>query len=147
MNKDKLALTNYMRVTKDSKGGHYRKPSMFFSVSSQSKAVDQAVDYVNFFVKNPDAALLLGVERGIPESKAMREVVAAKLDAVGKIPLEYVAGLGDLAGKLPPPPPAGAGEGELTLRNISEQVAFAQLTPADGGKQLVDEITRILARG
>lgn len=147
MNKDKLTLANHMRVTKDSKGGHYRKPSMFFSVSAQSKVVDQAVDYVNFFVTNPDAALALGVERGIPESAAMREVVAAKLDAVGKVPLEYVSGLGDLAGKLPPPPPAGAGEGELTLRNISEQVGFGQLTAADGAKQLVDELTRILARG
>ncbi|RDJ16969.1 ABC transporter substrate-binding protein [Rhizobium grahamii] len=147
MNKDKLALTNYMRVAKDSKGGHYRKPSMFFSVSSQSKVLDQAVDYVNFFVNNPDAATLLGVERGIPESAAMRDVVAGKLDDVGKIPLEYVAGLGELAGKLPPPPPSGAGEGELTLRNIAEQVAFGQVAPADGGKQLVDEITRILARG
>lgn len=147
MSKDKLALTNYMRIAKDSKGGHYRKPSMFFSVSAQSKALEQAVDYVNFFVTNPEAAALLDVERGIPESKAMRDVVATKLDAVGKIPLEYVGGLGDLAGKLPPPPPSGAGEGEQALRNISEQVGFAQMTPADGGKQLVDEITRILARG
>lgn len=147
MNKDKLSLTNYMRVTKDTKGGHYRKPSMFFSVSSQSKSIDQAVDYVNFFVKDPTAAEALGVERGIPESKAMRDAVAATLDDVSKKPLEYVGGLGDLAGPLPPPPPSGAGEGELTLRSISEQVGFGQLTPADGGKQLVDEITRILARG
>jgi multiple sugar transport system substrate-binding protein len=136
-----------MRVKADSKGGHYRKPSMFFSVSAQSKAVDLAVDYVNFFVKDPEAALLLDVERGIPESSAMREVVAAKLDENGKVALAYVSGLGELAGKLPPPPPAGAGEGELTLRNIAEQVAFGQVSPSDGGKQLVDEITQILARG
>jgi multiple sugar transport system substrate-binding protein len=146
-NKDKLTLNNYMRITPESKGGHYRKPSMFFSVSAQSKVLDQAVDYVNFFVKNPDAAVVLDVERGIPESKAMRDIVATKLDAVGKIPLEYVGGLGDLAGPLPPPPPTGAGEGQVVLRTISEQVAFGQLTPADGGKQLVDEITRLLARG
>lgn len=147
MVKDKLMLSNYLRIKPDSKGGHYRKPSMFFSVSAQSKVIDQAVDYVNFFVKNPDAAKILDVERGIPESKAMREVVAGKLDETGKIPLEYVAGLGDLAGPLPPPPPTGAGEGQVVLRTISEQVAFGQLTPADAGKQLVDEITRILARG
>lgn len=146
-NKDKLTLSNYMLITKESKGGHYRKPSMFFSVSAQSKVIDQAVDYVNFFVKDPDAALVLDVERGIPESKAMRDIVATKLDASGKIPLEYVGGLGDLAGPLPPPPPSGAGEGQVVLRTISEQVAFGQLTPADAGKQLVDEITRLLARG
>lgn len=147
MVKDKLMLSNYMRITPDSKGGHYRKPSMFFSVSAQSKAIDQAVDYVNFFVKNPDAAKILDVERGIPESKAMRDVVAGTLDETGKVPLEYVGGLGDLAGPLPPPPPTGAGEGQVVLRTISEQVAFGQLKPADAGKQLVDEITRLLARG
>lgn len=147
VSKDKLALTNYPLIKSDSKGGHYRKPSMFFSVSAQSKSLEQAVDYVNFFVTNPDAAVALDVERGIPESKAMRDVVAAKLNATGKIPLDYVAGLGDLAGKLPPPPPSGAGEGQTVLRTASEQVAFGQLKPADGGKQIVDEITRLLARG
>ncbi|MDR7143906.1 ABC transporter substrate-binding protein [Rhizobium sp. BE258] len=145
--KDKLTLSNYPRVTADSKGGHYRKPSMFFSVSAQSKVLDQAVDYVNFFVMNPDAAKVLDVERGIPESKSMRDVVAGTLDDVGKIPLNYVANLGDLAGPLPPPPPTGAGEGQTVLRQLAEQVAFGQVTPADAGKQLVDEITRVLARG
>jgi multiple sugar transport system substrate-binding protein len=120
---------------------------MFFSVSAQSKILDQAVDYVNFFVRNPDAAKVLDVERGIPESKAMRDVVAGTLDEVGKIPLNYVANLGELAGPLPPPPPTGAGEGQTVLRQLSEQVAFGQLKPADAGKQLVDEITRVLARG
>jgi len=145
--KDKLTLSNYPLIKADSKGGHYRKPSMFFSVSAQSKALDQAVDYVNFFVKNPDAAKVLDVERGIPESKAMRDVVAGMLDDTGKIPLNYVANLGDLAGPLPPPPPSGAGEGQTVLRQLAEQVAFGQVTPADAGKQLVDEITRLLARG
>ncbi|MFB2605768.1 ABC transporter ATP-binding protein, partial [Rhizobium phaseoli] len=56
-------------------------------------------------------------------------------------------GLGDLAGPLPPPPPTGAGESTLILRNIAEQIAFGQISPADGGKQLVDGITQILARG
>lgn len=145
--KDKLTLSNYPRIKADSKGGHYRKPSMFFSVSAQSKVLDQAVDYVNFFVMNPDAAKVLDVERGIPESKSMRDVVAGTLDDVGKIPLNYVANLGDLAGPLPPPPPTGAGEGQTVLRQLAEQVAFGQVTPADAGKQLVDEITRVLARG
>jgi multiple sugar transport system substrate-binding protein len=145
--KDKLTLSNYPLIKADAKGGHYRKPSMFFSVSAQSKVLDQAVDYVNFFVKNPDAAKLLDVERGIPESKAMRDVVAGTLDDVGKIPLNYVANLGDLAGPLPPPPPTGAGEGQTVLRQLAEQVGFGQMTPADAGKQLVDEITRVLARG
>ena len=37
--KDKLTLNNYPLIKADSKGGHYRKPSMFFSVSAQSKAL------------------------------------------------------------------------------------------------------------
>ncbi|MFP3675424.1 hypothetical protein SB724_21655, partial [Bacillus sp. SIMBA_031] len=53
----------------------------------------------------------------------------------GKIPLNYVANLGDLAGPLPPPPPTGAGEGQTVLRQRAEQVAFAALpsaTPSPG---------------
>ena len=147
INKDKLGLTNHPRIAADSKGGHYRKPSMFFSVSAQSKAIDQAVAYINFFIKDPEAALVLGVERGIPESAATREVIASKLDAQGKVALDYVTGLGDLAGALPPPPPAGAGEAELALRNVAEQVGFGQLSAADGGKLLAEEISRIVSRG
>lgn len=37
INKDKLALRNHPLIGKDAKGGHYRKPSMFFSVSAQTK--------------------------------------------------------------------------------------------------------------
>jgi multiple sugar transport system substrate-binding protein len=35
----------------------------------------------------------------------------------------------------------------VVLRTIAEQVAFGQLSPSDGGKQLVDEISRLLAKG
>ena len=140
--KDKLALTNYMRIKPDSKGGHYRKPSMFFSVSAQSKVMDQAVDYVELLRQEPGSRDVLDVERGIPESKAMREVVATKLDETGKIPLDLCQR------SWRPRRPAAAAAADRRRRRPGGSPhdlragGFGQLSPSDAGKQLVDEITR-----
>lgn len=147
INKDKLALRSHPLIDKDAKGGHYRKPSMFFSVSAQTKDPELAAKYVNFFVKDPEAAEILGVERGVPESAAVRGKLASTLDELGRAMLDYVSGLGALAGDLPPPPPSGAGEAEFALRNVAEQVGFGQLDAKQGGETLVNEVSQILARG
>ncbi|MEJ6846456.1 ABC transporter substrate-binding protein [Sinorhizobium fredii] len=147
INKDKLALSNHPLIGKDAKGGHYRKPSMFFSVSAQTKDPELGAKYINFFVTDPKAAEILGVERGVPESAAVREKLAPTLDELGRSALDYVSGLGPLAGPLPPPPPSGAGEAELALRTVAEQVGFGQLDVNQGGETLVNEVTQILSRG
>ncbi|MDX0430613.1 extracellular solute-binding protein [Sinorhizobium medicae] len=147
VSKDKLALRSHPLISKDSKGGHYRKPSMFFSVAAQTKDPELGAKYVNFFVKDPKAAEILGVERGVPESSAVREALAPTLDELGRAMLDYVSGLGPLAGELPPPPPSGAGEAEFALRNVAEQVGFGQLDAKQGGETLVNEVSQILARG
>jgi len=147
INKDKIVLKSHALISKDAKGGHYRKPSMFFSVSAKSSDPEFGAKYVNFFVKDPEAAKILGVERGVPESASVREALAPSLDELGRAALDYVSGLGALAGDLPPPPPSGAGEAELALRSVAEQVAFGQLDAKQGGEALVNEVTQILSRG
>ena len=147
VNKDPLTLSNFPRLGAEGKGGHYRKPSMFFSVGAKSANQEAAAKFISFFVNDPEAAKILGVERGVPESSKVREALTPTLDELGQAAVNYVAGLGDLAGPLPPPPPAGAGEGELALRRVSEEVAFGGKSPADGGTALVAEITDILGRG
>ena len=60
--------------------------------------------------------------------------------------IEYIEGLGDLAGPLPPPPPAGAGEIAFALKRLNEEVGFGT-PPEAGAEALVSEATAILARG
>jgi len=144
---DKLDMVGYPRLAPGVGGGHYRKPSMFFSVAGSSANKEAAADFLNFFISDPEAVKALGVERGIPCVTAAREVVAPTLDEGSQIALNFVANLGDLLGPLPPPPPAAAGEIDISLlRTLSQEVGFGARSPEDAGPYFVTEATAILER-
>jgi len=144
---DKLTISSYPRIAAGVGGGHYRKPSMFFSVGGSSANKEAAAAYLNFFVNDPEAGKVLGVERGIPCSAAVRDTVAPMLSEQDQIALNFVANLGDLLGPLPPPPPAAAGEIDVSLlRVLSQEVGFGARTAEDAGKFFVTEAAAILAR-
>ena len=144
---DKLGMVGFPRVAAGVGGGHYRKPSMFFSVGASSANKEASADFLNFFISNPDAAKILGVERGIPCLPSTRDVVAPTLDEQSQVALNFVSNLGDLLGALPPPPPASAGEIDSSLiRTIGQEVGFGAKTPEEGARDLITGATDILSR-
>lgn len=144
---DRLSLIGYPRLAKGVGGGHYRKPSQLFAVSSNSPNKEAAADFINFFISNPDAAKILGVERGVPCLAATRDIVAPTLSQENRAAVDFVSNLGDLLGALPPPPPSSSGEIELSLLpTLSQEVAFGVRTPEDAGRYFVSEASAILER-
>ena len=144
---DRLDMVGYPRIAEGVGGGHYRKPSMFFSVATSSANQEAAADFLNFFVSDAEAAKILGVERGIPCLPGTRDIVAPTLDEATQIALNFVANLGDLLGPLPPPPPAAAGEVDSSLiRTLGQEVGFGAKSPEQAGAELVSGATAILTR-
>ncbi|SEP61385.1 carbohydrate ABC transporter substrate-binding protein, CUT1 family [Devosia sp. YR412] len=144
---DKLDMCGYPRLEAGSGGGHYRKPSMFFSIAGSSASKEAATEFVSYFVNDVEAGKILGVERGIPCSATVRDAVAPTLDEANQIALNFVANLGDLLGALPPPPPAAAGEIDISLlRTLSQEVGFGARSAEDAGAYFVTEATAILDR-
>jgi multiple sugar transport system substrate-binding protein len=147
VNPDKLGMTNYPRIAAGVGGGHYRKPSQFWSMAATSGQKEAAADFISFFVNDLEAGKVLQVERGIPCSAAVREAVTPLLDEQNQVALNFVSSLGDLLGPLPASPPAAAGEIDQSLLDVlADEVAFGQRTPEDAGKFFVEEATAILAR-
>jgi len=146
VNQDKLTMINYPRAKPGSGGGHYRKPSMFFSLGAGSQQMAEGAKFIDFFIRDPEAGKILGVERGIPCSAAQREAIAPTLDPQSQIALDYVSNLGDLLGPLPPSPPAAAGEVSVAFKTKSQEVAFGQQSPQDAGAAFFQQATEILAR-
>jgi multiple sugar transport system substrate-binding protein len=147
LNKSKLGMRMYPGGGSGAKPGQYLKPSMLFSVSARAKQPEAAVKVVDFYVRDVEAGKLLGVERGVPASAAVRTAIEPTLDALGQEMARYVSFVTDKVGPLPPPPPSGAGEIQNVLRKVNEQIGFGRLTVADGAKQLIAEAQAILARG
>jgi len=144
---ERLDMVGFPRIAPGVGGGHYRKPSMFFSVGGSTANQAAAEDFLNFFVSDAEAAKILGVERGIPCLPGTRDVVAPTLDTANQIALNFVANLGDLLGPLPPPPPAAAGEVDSSLiRTLGQEVGFGAKTPEQAGAELVSGAAAILSR-
>lgn len=146
VNKDPLTMIHYPRYKPGAGGGHYRKPSMFFSLGATSQKLVDGAKFIDFFVSDPEATKALGVERGIPCKASTRANIEPTLDAQSQIALNFVSNLGDLLGALPPSPPANAGEVNKALKTKSQEVAFGGQSPQDAGPAFFKEVTEILAR-
>jgi multiple sugar transport system substrate-binding protein len=147
LSKTKLRMTMQPSGGPGAKPGQYMKPSMLWSISARSQNAEEAVRVANYYVTDPEAGKVLGVERGVPASKALRDVVAPTLDELSRAMLDYISFVTNKVGDLPPSPPKGAGEINFLLKRINEQVGFDQSTPAEGAKQFVDEANSIIDRG
>jgi len=144
---EKLGMNGFPRESAGSTGGHYRKPSMFFSVGGSSAQKEKAAEFLNFFISDPEAAKVLGVERGIPCLPATREAIAPTLDEQSQVALNFVSNLGDLLGALPPPPPPSAGEIDSSLiRTLGQEVGFGAKSAEQAGRDLVSGANDILSR-
>lgn len=141
----KLGITAFP-VTAGGKPGHYYKPSQMLSIAAGSKLPDTAVALANFLVMDPRAVKILGVDRGVPASPAMRQILIPSLDEISQTTVRYIEELAPLIGPLPPTPPQGAGEVAITLQSISHEVGFGMKTPKSGAAQLVKSASAILAR-
>ncbi|MFK0386526.1 ABC transporter substrate-binding protein [Agrobacterium sp. NPDC090273] len=146
LNKSKLAMTSYPKVSKDAPSGHYLKPSMLISVANGSAGIEQAIGFINFLVAEPQGIDILGVERGVPASESMRNQLTAKLDDVSKSMVEYIAEITPGVGNLPPAPPPGAGEFAFVLKRTAEEVGFGKISPEQGGDKLVKESETVIKR-
>jgi multiple sugar transport system substrate-binding protein len=144
---NRLGITMLPSAGAGAKSGHYYRPALIWSVASTSRNAEIAADFVAFFVTDPEAGRVLGVERGVPISPSIRETVLPLLNDVEKATVEYVNLLADKVSAYPPPPPRGAAEFDRNvLRRIADLVAFGTVSVADGARQLVDDGNAVLAR-
>ncbi len=148
------ALGNYQAATTDDLGliefpgaaetkALWSAPSQFYTVNKDSKNPEAAVKFIDFLVNDPDAAKILGSNRGASASSTARASGASdKNDA--KI-LAYMNAAGPHSSKETAHLPNDT-EFNSTLYLIYQKVAFGQLTPAQGGQQIQDLISRMIKK-
>lgn len=127
--------------------GHYLKPSMLAAVASDSIDVDRAVDLVRFLVTDPEAAVISGLERGVPASSIQREALKPSLSDVDLRQLKFIDEVSANPAPLPPPPPRGSQDVTTLLQKVADSIAAQKVSPLDGGKQFHTEAQEILRRG
>ncbi|HEX8046686.1 ABC transporter substrate-binding protein [Rhizobium sp.] len=145
--KSKLAVTMLPREKKDGPSGHYYRPALIWSIGASSKNGEAAAKFINFFVNDPDAGKILGVERGVPMSPAVRAAILPTLNPVEQQTVKYVELLKDQVGTYPSPAPLGSQEfDQNVMRPVADQLAFGKITVAEAAQKLVEEGTLKLKR-
>ncbi|MDC7230995.1 MAG: extracellular solute-binding protein [Sphaerochaetaceae bacterium] len=119
----------------------WQAPSQFYTVNKDSKNPEETVKFINFLVNDPDAALILGSNRGASASATARAAGAAT-PADQKV-LDYMQVAGPHSSAETDHVPNDT-EFNSTLFLIYQRVAFGEITPAEGGKQIRDLLVRLI---
>ncbi|SLM18053.1 Extracellular solute-binding protein family 1 [uncultured spirochete] len=121
----------------------WQAPSQFYTVNKYSKNPELAVKFINFLVNSPEAAKVLGNDRGASASSTAR--AAGSTNVNDQKVLEYLNSAGPHSSKETTHLPNDT-EFNSTLFLIYQRVAFGQISPATGGQQIYDLITRLIKK-
>lgn len=138
--KSNLGISMLPRGTKGGPSGHYYRPALIWSIGATTKHGEDAAKFINFFVNDVDAGKILGVERGVPMSPAVRKAILPSLNPTETETVNYINALADQVGSYPSPAPLGSTEfDQRVLRPIADELAFERISVADAATRLVSE--------
>lgn len=112
----------------------------YVCVNEGSQVKEDAARIVDFFVNAPEANRIFGLELGTPGNSNWSEAVAGDLAEVDGRVLEFADAV-ESQSVFATPRPAGSARGESLLIELGLAVGFGQLTAAEAGNRLVDELS------
>lgn len=144
--KDTVGAAMLPKVPGGTAPGQFIKPSMFMSLTRDTKDPELATTYMNAWVNDPEETAVLGLERGIPANPEVRKALAPSFTPAEQISVDYFNAIQGKVGKLPPPQPKGAGEVSDAFIRIGTDVLLGNSSIQDGASQFIDEANSIIER-
>jgi multiple sugar transport system substrate-binding protein len=144
--KTPVALACFPIVAPSAPNGNYLKPSQLMSIYRRSDNKKTAAELIRFMVADPQAVVIQGLEKGVPDSAALRDLLSPKLIPIDRQVLEYVDLVSKVAEQIPPAPPKGAGDINTLVPRIADKVAFGQISSKEAGQQFFDGVQQMVKR-
>lgn len=120
-------------------------PSQFMTIYKKSAHPDEAMRFINFFVNNIEAGKILGNDRGVSASSAVRDAVSSIAAPAEKKIYDYFSVATQHLGVTDANVPNDA-EFINTYRLIRQQIMFGELDTQQGGKEIYDLVERMIAK-
>lgn len=126
--------------------GLFLKPSMYFSITKNSKVKEEAAKFINFWINDIEANKIIKGERGVPVSSKVKEALKPLLTPAEAKVFDYVSWAEQNSSPMDPPNPVGSVEVEKLLKDTSEKIMYKQLSVADAAVKFRKEADAILAK-
>ncbi|MFC7545663.1 ABC transporter substrate-binding protein [Plantactinospora sp. GCM10030261] len=124
----------------------WARASMYWSVFRGSEHKDVAVDVINFMMNDPEAARILGTDRGLPSNMDIRQEISANVtDPAMKQSIQVETELAEKFGKAPQVPLKGHSKVRSELTKAAENAQYGRATPAQAAAQLVEACKSAIA--
>ena len=124
--------------------GVYKKPSMVFSISKNSRNPQAAAEIVNCLLNDPEAVLILGDTRGLPASA----VALKTLTDAGKLSPELIAAT-EIVATSTGPAVSPVNEHPAVrdaFQSAIEEFAYGQVTAEEAAAMIIKDVQRATAR-
>ena len=126
--------------------GLFLKPSMYFSVTNNSKQKEEAAKFISFFVNDIEANKLIKGDRGVPVSSKVKEALKPLLSPNEVKIFDYVAWAEQNSSQMDPPNPVGSIEIEKLLKATSEQILYKKTTVEEAAAKFRKDANAILEK-
>lgn len=127
--------------------GQWARASQYWVGSQTTKHAALVADVINFLVNDPEAAKLLGTERGLPPNIENRKLISDTLTPQMQATVTFENSLAQRFGKAPPVPPKGHSDIRAVLVAAAESVQFGRATPDKAADQFLTKASTYLNGG
>ncbi len=124
--------------------GTYIKVSQAFSLSTKTRYPQAAAAFIGFFVTDPEAVSVLGLDRGVPASAKARSTLAPNMTPADKIQLDFVnAQVKNNRAKTVLDPP-GAGEVQKSIARNALSIPLSKVSASAAADKFMSEVNKAL---
>ncbi|MUT67337.1 ABC transporter substrate-binding protein [Paenibacillus sp. NEAU-GSW1] len=133
-------------VGPEMKKGLYLKPSMFFSISKNSKVKEEAAKFIDFWINDVEANKLILGERGVPVSSVIKEELKPLLTPAQQQVFDYVAWSETNSSPMDPVDPIGSAEVFASLKSVTEAMNYGQMSAEDAAAKFRKDAESVLSK-
>lgn len=126
--------------------GLFLKPSMYFSITKNSKVKEEAARFIDFWINDVEANKIIKGERGVPVSSKIKDALKPLLTPAETKVFDYVAWAEKNSSPMDPPNPVGSIEVEKLLKDTSEQIMYKKISVTDAAAKFRKDANAILAK-
>lgn len=142
---DELVLHNHPYNDEGSHGTSLRA-SQFLAGYANTEHPEEVAKFLDFFVNDPEAAKILGSERGAPVNSEIREVLSEIADEIDTIVYEFIDFVSETSDAPFVPNLPGYNETQALFERISEEIAFGQISVEEGTDIYWEELLESLEK-
>lgn len=141
-----LKLVSLPRIKKDGPLALSIMSSQMFSIAKASRNKEAAARFIDFFINDVNANLILQGERGVPIMRHVRDALAPLLSEAEREIYRYLDRLGqEAATQIVLDSPVQTQIRDVYIR-LAEEVVFNRTTPEEAARRFRQEAEDILAR-